>query len=160
MKTTENDQTIAALDAVLAASGAAAAGALADSVAWPPRRMGARDLFEFWRGIRMVAMTTVGAHGQPHSAPVHAELCGATLRVLVYEDATRRRDLESNTRVSFTAWNEDGAVAILYGRAREIEGSLRDARPAQSGRPRKVVDVEVTLTRVHAMGAQKVCARE
>jgi len=157
MKTLESDDAIAALDALLEASSRPASPALADSVAWQPRRMSARELFEFWRGIRMVAMTTVGPHGQPHSAPVHAELRGSTVSVLVYEDATRRRDLGTNPRVSLTSWNADGAVAILYGRAREIEGSLADARPAQSGRPRRVVEFEIRLTRVYAMGAKKVC---
>lgn len=116
--------------------------------------MSAAELFEFWRGIRLVAMTTVGPGGRPHSAPVHAELHGPVLRVLVYEDATRRRDIAANDHVSFTTWNADGAVAILYGRAREIEGSLRPARPSQAGRERKVVEVEVTLTRVYAMGSK------
>jgi len=155
MKTVETDEARAALDALLAASAGAASPALADSVAWEPRRMDAAALFEFWRTIRLVAMTTVGPHGQPHTAPVHAELHGATMRVLVYEDATRRRDLAANARVAFSAWDQEGAVAILYGRATEIAGSLRDARPAQSGRARRVVEVEVRLTRVHAMRAKQ-----
>jgi hypothetical protein len=158
MKTSHNNQDEAALDALLESSGRTAGPALADSVAWKPRRMNAAELFEFWNGIRLVAMATVGPGGQPHIAPVHAELHGATLRVLVYADAVRRRDLATNARVAFTAWNEDGAVAMLYGRAREIDGSLRPARPAQSGRAREVVEVEVTLTRVHAMNPKKVCS--
>jgi hypothetical protein len=157
MKTSETEESLAALDALLERSSAAAGPALADSVAFPPRRMTAAELFEFWRDVRLVAMTTVGPGGQPHTAPVHAELHGSTLRVLVYEDTVRRRDLATNDRVSFTTWNGDGAVTILYGRAREVEGSLRPARPSQSGRERNVVEVEVRLTRVHAMGAKKVC---
>ncbi len=158
MKTVETEATLAALEALLAASAAAAGPALADSVGYAPRRMNAAELFEFWRGIRLVSMTTVGRGGHPHSAPVHAELHGASLRVLVYEDAVRRRDLAGNARVSFTTWNADGAVAILYGRARELPGSLRPARPSQSGRERKVVEFEVELTRVHAMNPKKVCS--
>lgn len=154
MKTVETPEGLAALDAVIDRSGASAGPALADSVAWAPRRMNAADLFEFWRGIRLVAMATVGAKGQPHTAPVHAELHGASLRVLVYEDALRRRDLAGNPRVAFTAWNAEGAVAMLYGRATEIEGSLRAARPAQNGRERRVVEFDVQLTRVHAMKAK------
>ncbi len=158
MKTTENDQALAALDALLAASGREAGPALADSVAWAPRRMAAAELFAFWRGIRLVAMATVGERSQPHIAPVHAELRGATLHVLVYDDAVRRRDLAANARVAFTAWNEDGAVAMLYGRAAVIDGSLHAARPAQSGRERRVVEFEVRLTRVYAMNPKKVCS--
>jgi hypothetical protein len=157
MKTVETPESIEGLERVIEASAGVAGPALADSVAWGPRRMGAAELLEFWRGIRLVAMATVGPNGQPHVAPVHAELRGAVLQVLVYEDAVRRRDLATNPRVAFTAWNADGAVAILYGRAREVDGSLREARPAQSGRTRRVVEFEVTLTRVHAMNPKKVC---
>ncbi len=157
MKTIETDDARAGLQALLEHSSAAAGSALADSVAFPPRRMSADELFEFWRGVRLVAMTTVGPGGQPHTAPVHAELHGPVLRVLVYEDAVRRRDLVTNSRVSFTTWNSDGAVAILYGRARELEASLRPARTSQAGRERKVVEVEVRLTRIYAMAAKRVC---
>ena len=64
----------------------------------------------------------------------------------------RRADLERNPRVSFTTW-KDGAAAILYGRAREVPGSLREARAGRSGTPRHVVTIEVALTRVYAMRA-------
>jgi len=157
MKTLETKEGLSDLRALLEASSTVAGPALADSVAFTPRRMSAAELFEFWRGVRVVAMTTVGAGGQPHTAPVHAEFVGSALHLLVYEDAVRRRDIAANDRVSFTTWNSDGAVAILYGRATEVDGSLRAARPSQSGRERKVVEVEVRLTRVYAMGAKKVC---
>jgi hypothetical protein len=160
MKTVESKEKLDELAALLERSTAVAGPALADSVAYAPRRMSAAELFEFWRGVRLVAMTTVGSSGTPHSAPVHAELDGTALRVLVYEDATRRRDIAANDRVSFTTWNADGAAVILSGRAREVEGSLRAARPSQSGRERKVVEVEVRLTRVYAMGAKKVCSED
>lgn len=156
MKTIDSPDAKTALDALLTSSSSAASGALADSVAWPPRRMTADQLYEFWQGIRLVAMATVGGKGQPHIAPVHAVLAGNVLTVSVYEDAVRRRDLQANDRVAFTAWDHDGAVAILYGRANESPGSLRDARPAQSGRERKVVEIVVRLTRVYAMGAKKL----
>ena len=158
MKTVESEEAVAALDILIEGSGAKAGPALADSVAYGPRRMNGAELFEFWRGIRLVAMATVGEEGRPHMAPVHAELHGTTLRVLVYDDAVRRRDLAANPRVAFTAWNQDGAVAMLYGRAREIGGSLRSARPSQSGRERRVVEFEVSLSRVHAMNPKKVCS--
>ena len=47
----------------------------------------------------------------------------------------------------------EDAVAILYGRAREVPGSLRDTRPGRSGAARKVVTIEVALTRAYAMRA-------
>ena len=63
----------------------------------------------------------------------------------------RRADLAKNPRVAFSTWREDGAAAILYGRAREIPGSMREARAGRSGEPRKLVEFEVTLTRIYAM---------
>jgi hypothetical protein len=98
-------------------------------------------------------MATVGPAGQPHIAPVHAELAGTMLRLRIYEDTVRRQDLASNPRVAFTTWRTDGAVAILYGQAREVPSSLRPARPGQSDRPRRVVTIEVQLTRIYAMRA-------
>jgi hypothetical protein len=85
-------------------------------------------------------------------APVHIELAGTILTVAVYENAVRRTDLARNPRVAFTTW-ADGAVAMLYGRAREVPGSLREARPGRSGESRRIVTFEVRLTRVYAMRA-------
>jgi hypothetical protein len=143
---------LAALQALIDRSTRTATPAVADSIAYPDRQMTAAELMDFWSRIRLVAMATVGRAGQPHIAPVHAELAGTTLRCVVYEDAVRRADLGTNPRTAFTAWQE-GAAVILYGRAREVPGSLREARPGRSGEPRRVVTVEVALTRVYAMRA-------
>jgi len=130
---------------------------IADSVAFPGRQMSAAEFVDFWRGVRLVAMATVGPDGQPHIAPVHARLGSAevsdltALRMVIYDNAVRRPDLACNPKVAFTTWREDGAVAILYGHAREMAGSLRPARPGRSGKPRRVVEVEVKLTRIYAM---------
>jgi hypothetical protein len=115
--------------------------------------MTAAELLAFWQDVRLVAMTTVGPDGAPHTAPVHARLDGPTLRVAVYENTVRRRDLATNPRVAFATWGTGGAAVILYGRATEVAGSLRDARPGRSGKPRKVVELTVRLTRVYAMRA-------
>ena len=74
-----------------------------------------------------------------------------TMRVVIYENAVRRSDLAKNPRVAFATWREDGAAAILYGRAIEVPGSLREARAGRSGEPRKLVEVAVKLTRIYAM---------
>lgn len=145
-------EALAALDALIARSVRTATPTVADSVAFPGRQMTAAELVDFMQRARLVAMATVGPHAEPHIAPVHVELDGTTLRVAVYEHAVRRRDLARNPRVAFTTWQE-GAVAILYGRAREVSDSLRDARPGRSGKPRRIVTVEVVLTRVYAMRA-------
>ncbi len=144
---------LAAIQALLDRSTKTATPAVADSVAFPARQMTAAEFVEFWRGVRLVAMSTVGPAGQPHIAPVHARIEGPTLWVHIYENTIRRQDLAANPRVAFTTWRADGAVAILYGRARELPGSLRDARPGRSGRQRRVVTAEVRLTRIYAMRA-------
>jgi Pyridoxamine 5'-phosphate oxidase len=143
---------LAALQALIERSVRTASAAVADSVAYPGRQMTAAELVDFVRDARMIAMATVGPHAGPHIAPVHAELDGTTLRCAVYENAVRRADVARNPRVAFTTW-KDGAVAILYGRAREVAGSLRDARPGRSGAARRIVTLEVALTRVYAMRA-------
>ena len=73
-------------------------------------------------------MATAGEKGGPHIAPVHARLDGRRLRLVIYDNTLRRRDIAANPRVAFTTWRADGAAAIVYGVAREIEGSLRSAR--------------------------------
>ena len=142
--------SLAALQALLDRSTATASAAVADSVAYPDRQMTAAELVEFWKRARIMAMTTVGPSGQPHTAPVHSTLDGTTLSLVVYDNTVRRADIRTNPRVSFTTW-KDGAVAILYGRAREVPDSLRDTRPGRSGAARRVVTLEVTLTRAYAM---------
>jgi Pyridoxamine 5'-phosphate oxidase len=146
-------EALAALQALIDRSTRTATPSVADSLAWPERQMTAAELIEFWQSVRLVAMTTVGAKGQPHTAPVHARLLGPTLRLVVYDNTVRRRDLATNPRVAFTTWRADGAAAIVYGRAREVPDSLRDTRPGRSGAPRKVVELEVEITRVYAMRA-------
>ncbi len=145
------------LQALLDHSTASASSAVADSVAYPDRQMTAAELVEFWKSARIMAMTTVGPQGQPHTAPVHSTLDGTTLSLVVYDNTVRRQDIKTNPRVSFTTW-KDGAVAIVYGKAREIPGSLRPTRPGRSGAPRNVVTIEVALTRAYAMRAPEPAA--
>jgi hypothetical protein len=147
----EREAEFAALQEIISRSTASASAAVADSVAYPERQMTAREFANFWAGVRLVAMATAGPNGQPHIAPVHAKLDGTKLRLVIYDNTIRRADLARNPRVAFSAWNAEGAAAIVYGRAREIAGSLRPSRPGRSGKPRQVVEIEVELTRVYAM---------
>ena len=140
-----------ALQALIDRSVRSATPSVGDSLAYPDRQMSASEFVEFWAGVRLVAMATVGEGGRPHIAPVHSTLSGTTVRLVIYDNTIRRADLASNPRVAFTTWRADGAAAIVYGRAREVEGSLRPARPGRSGKPRHVVEIEVKLTRVYAM---------
>jgi len=144
---------LAALQAIIDRSTKTASPAVAGSIAFPARQMRAEDLIEFWRNNRLIAMSTVGANGAPHIAPVHARIVGAQIRLVIYDNTVRRVDLATNPRVAFSAWNAEGAAVIVYGRAREIPNSLREARTGQDGTPRKVIELDVTLTRIYAMRA-------
>ena len=144
-------QNLQALQNLIDRSAASAGPAAADSLAYPARQMSALEFVEFWRSVRLVAMATTGETGGPHIAPVHANLDGTMLRLVIYDNTLRRRDIAANPRVAFTTWRADGAAAIVYGLAREVPGSLRPARAAQSGNPRQVIELEVRLTRIYAM---------
>lgn len=149
----ESGADFSALQAIIDRSARTATPSVADSVAYPARQMSAEQFVEFWSRVRLVAMATVGDKGQPHLAPVHAQIAGAKLKLVIYDNTVRRGDLVRNPRVAFTTWDSDGAAVIVYGRAREVAGSMRDARPGQSGRPRRVIGIEVALTRIYAMRA-------
>ena len=161
---------LARLQNLIDRSTATATASVGDSVAYSSRQMSAAEFVEFWRSVRLVAMATVGDARQPHIAPVHAQLGGArfgfgpgrgavgdensdltTLRMVIYEDAVRRADLARNPRVALSTWRDDGAAAILYGRASEVPDSLREARTGRSGNPRRVVELAIKLTRIYAM---------
>jgi hypothetical protein len=140
-----------ALQGLIDRSAASAGPAAADSLAYPGRQMSAAEFVEFWQSVRLVAMATMGENESPHIAPVHARLEGTRMRLVIYDNTLRRRDIAANPKVAFTTWRADGAAAIVYGVAREVAGSLRPARAAQSGNPRQVIELEVKLTRVYAM---------
>ena len=149
----ENAADLAGLQAIIDRSTKTATPSVADSVAYPARQMTSAEFVEFWSSVRLVAMATVGDKGQPHLAPVHAQIVGTTLKLVVYDNTIRRADLARNPRVGFTTWDDHGAAVIVYGRAREMPGSIRDARPGQSGKPRRVIGIEVAITRIYAMRA-------
>jgi Pyridoxamine 5'-phosphate oxidase len=144
-------ESVQALQELIDRSAASAGPAAADSLAYPARQMRAEEFVEFWESVRLVAMATTGESGGPHIAPVHARLDGVRMHLVIYDNTLRRRDIAANPRVAFTTWRADGAAAIVYGVAREVAGSLRPARAAQSGNPRQVIELEIKLTRVYAM---------
>ena len=151
----------AALDAlqdVLDRSRASAGGAVLDTFDRAERRMTAAEFVAFWNTTRTKAMSTCGADGAPHIAPVHAEFVAGRLRSTIYESALRRRDLRTNPRVALTTWGPHGAAAIVYGVAREVPDSLRDTRAGAGGRQRRTVALEIEVTRIYAMKPREPAA--
>lgn len=144
-------EALATLQAVLDRSRTSAGPAVLDTFAHQDRRMSAAEFVAFWNASSLKAMSTVGRSGTPHIAPVHAEFRAGRLRTTIYEKAVRRRDLRHNPRVAFTTWGPNGAVAILYGIAREVPDSLRDTRPGATGATRRVVTLDIEVTRIYAM---------
>src|SRR5256885_14941495 len=100
---------LAALQAILDRSTRTATPAVADSLAYPERQMTAAEFVEFWKSVRLVAMATVGPGGQPHVAPVHAQIAGAGLRPAGYPNTLRRDDGAPNPPVAVTTGPPDGA---------------------------------------------------
>jgi hypothetical protein len=142
------------LQEILDRSARHAGRAVRDTFARPERQMSAAEFVAFWNGTRMKAMATVGGNGAPHMAPVHAEFVRGRLRSTIYEHAARRRDLQRNPIVAFTTWGPHGAAAIVYGRAREVAGSLRETRPGATGNLRRTVALDIEVTRIYAMKAR------
>ena len=138
MPATPSDRTPAkrlALQALLDRSTRTAAPAVADSVAYPARQMSAAEFVEFWRSVRLVAMATVGPAGQPHIAPVHAELAGTMLRLRIYEDTRPSSGPRTTPPRRLHHLAADGAVAIRLA-ARTMSRQPAPSRPGQSGRSR------------------------
>ncbi len=151
MKAAGTAEQLAALQELIDRSVASAGAAAADSVANPERQMSAAELVDFWRETSLIAMTTVGPDARPHAAPVHARLEGDELALVIYDNTRRRADLRDNPHVAFTTWGSMREAVILYGRASEVPGSLREASTSATGQARKVVEIRVKLSRVYAM---------
>lgn len=112
------------------------------------RRLDAEALREFWRETRMFAVSTVGANGAPHIAPVHVTLADDdSLQMAIFEDSVRLRDLQRDPRIAITSWAPDGRIAIVYGRASEIPDSRREVR--DPGRFIRMMRIEID--RAYAM---------
>jgi len=151
---------LAALQAVLDRSRSSAGQAVHDTFAHPERQMTAAAFVSFWNSTRTKAMATVGPNGQPHIAPIHAEFVAGRLRSTIYETAVRRRDLRDNPHVALTTWGPAGAAAIVYGRALEVSGSLRETRPGATGKPRRTLTLDIEVTRIYAMQPKRERMRE
>ena len=113
------------------------------------RRMSAEDLRAFWAETRMFAVATVGAHGEPHIAPVHvAMLDDGNLEMAIFEDSVRLKDLRRDPRIAITSWAPDGRIAIVYGRATEAPDSRREVG-REAGR--FILTMHIVVDRAYAM---------
>ena len=113
------------------------------------RRLSAEDLRAFWAETRMFAVSTVGAAGEPHIAPVHVSLGDDdALEMAIFEDSVRLKDLRRDPRIAITSWAPDGRIVIVYGRATETPDSRREAG---QGSGRFIVMMRIEIDRAYAM---------
>ena len=114
----------------------------------------------FWRSTRMWAVATNGRNSAPHIAPVHVLLTDDDkLEMAIFEDSVRLRDLRRDPRIAITGWGEEGIVAIVYGRATEVEDTRRPVNAG--GRPensRHVLTMRIEMDRVYAMRPRRQAA--
>ncbi len=142
------------IDQILKSSRASAGRAAKETFDRADRYMDAVEFIRFWNETKVVAMSTVSPTGLPHIAPIHASFESGVLRTTIYVDAVRRADIHHNPEVALTTWGPGGAAAIVYGRAREIEGSEKATRPGASGAERKTVALAIDVHRIYAMKAR------
>ena len=108
-------------------------------------RFDAPGFLAMWAAQRWCTVASVGAKGQPHIAVVHADFQpDGRLTMRMFTGAVRARDIAANPRVALSK-NLDGAVAMVYGRARVVPGTEAVRREAET------VEVEIDVTRIYAM---------
>jgi hypothetical protein len=108
-------------------------------------RLGAQAFLEMWNGQRWCTIASVGPAGQPHIAVIHAEFQpDGRLTMRMFTGAVRAKDIAANSRVALSK-NLDGAVAMVYGRARVVPGTEAVRRDAET------VEVEIDVRRIYAM---------
>lgn len=108
-------------------------------------RLTAEEFLEMWRGQRWCTISSVGPKGQPHIAVIHSDFQDdGRLTMRMFTGSVRAQDLKTNDRVALSK-NADGAVAMIYGRARVVPGTESVRRDAET------VEVEIAVRRIYAM---------
>jgi hypothetical protein len=86
-----HEAELAKLQVLIDRSTASATPSVADSVAYSERQMPAAEFVEFWRSIRLVAMSTVGAGG---AAPYRSRSRATGWREVWLRSGPRQRRFE------------------------------------------------------------------
>jgi hypothetical protein len=132
-----------AIAAAMARAVADAGPAMAANFTHPAWAMSPEEFRTFWGETRLAAVGTVGRSGWPHAAPVEVSLAGDRFRVPTFADAVRLGDLDRDSRLVLTAWDDAYHAAIVYGRA---------TLPAER---RGMVSVELEPARIYAIRAPR-----
>lgn len=136
---------LARIQEILDRSAATATPEVARVFARPDWRLDAAAFLQLWAAQRWCTVASVGPAGQPHIAVIHAGFQpDGRLTMRMFTGSVRARDIAANPRVALSK-NLDGAVAMVYGRARVVPGS--EALRGDS----ETVEVEIDVTRIYAM---------
>ena len=108
-------------------------------------RLSAADFLAFWRAQRWCTVASVGPKGQPHIAVIHADFqADGRLTMRMFTGAVRAKDIALNARIALSK-NLDGAVAMVYGRAKPVPGTEAVRQGAET------IEVEIEISRMYAM---------
>lgn len=108
-------------------------------------RLSAEDFLAMWREQRWCTVSSVGPKGQPHIAVIHADFQDdGRLTMRMFTGSVRAQDIVTNNRVALSK-NSDGAVAMVYGRAKPVPGTESVRGSAET------VEVEIDVRRIYAM---------
>lgn len=142
---TSPDGVVRAIQAILDRSAETASPEVGRVFARPGWRYTAEDFLAMWAAQRWCTVASVGPKGQPHIAVVHADFqTDGRLTMRMFTGSVRARDISQNDRVALSK-NLDGAVAMVYGRARPVPGTEAVRHESET------IEVEIEISRIYAM---------
>ncbi len=105
----------------------AAAGAHLLSIHTPDRRLGAEQVAERLRGMRLLALATVTADGRPVVGPVDGIFYRGSFYFGSAPDSSRFRHIRARPQVSATHVPSEALAVTVHGRAVPIDVRDRDS---------------------------------
>ncbi len=144
------------LDASMASAGPHLRGIISDE-----RRLGARELTERLRGMRLLVLATVTADGRPLAGPVDGYFLHGTFWFSSARDSVRMRHLAARPAVSATHLPGENFALTVHGRAERFElddPEFRELRQAMLDEylPKQGPSFESWLDDADAVGARIV----
>lgn len=138
------------IQAIMDQSAAKAGPVQKGVVSNPAWKADAAKFLETWEKAHFAVVTTVGPNGQPHSAVVESVKFqpDGTLITKMYTGSVRRKDLQSNPRLSVVK-TEGGAALTLYGTGQEVEGTVQQSFGGET------VELRITPNRIFAIIPQQ-----
>jgi uncharacterized pyridoxamine 5'-phosphate oxidase family protein len=124
----ETSDDLAALEGLLDAS-YARMGEHMRSIHTPERRVGAEDLVEVLRGVRVLDLATVTAQCEPRVGPVDGLFFRGHFYFGSGEQSVRFRHLRARPQVSACHTVGETFATIVHGRAVEIDVRAASERP-------------------------------